>query len=71
MQDAVQPWIVDELRRRFADFERAYEPDGLSVTEFDAFGPSVRTLRQFISSYYELLQVVSEALLPNPDVPRA
>jgi len=71
MQDPVEPWIVDELRRRFADFERAYEPDGLSVGEFDAFGPSVRTLRQFISSYHELLHVVSEALLPNPDVARA
>ena len=27
MQDPVEPWIVDELRRRFADFERAYEPE--------------------------------------------
>ena len=30
--------IVDELRRRFPDFERAYEPDGLTRSEFDAFG---------------------------------
>jgi len=71
MQDVVEPWIVDELRGHFADFERAYEPDGLSVAEFDTFGPSVRTLRQFIGSYHELLHVVSQALLPNPDVSRA
>ena len=68
MQDAVEPWIVDELRRRFADFEHASEPDGLNIAEFDTFGPSVRTLRQLIGSYHELLHVVSDALLPNPDV---
>ena len=47
---------------------RAYEPDGLSVAEFDTFGPTVRTLRAFIGSYHELLHQVTEAILPNPDV---
>jgi transaldolase len=70
MDDPVDPAIVDELRARFPDFERAYEPDGLSVSEFDAFGPTVRTLRSFIASYHELLHLVNEALLPNPDLPR-
>jgi len=69
MDDPVDPTIVDELRARFPDFERAYEPDGLSVAEFDAFGPTVRTLRSFIASYHELLHLVNEALLPNPDLP--
>jgi transaldolase len=68
MQDAVDPEIVDELRGHFPDFERAYEPDGLSPAEFDTFGPSVRTLRAFIASYHELLHLVSDALLPNPDL---
>jgi len=58
---------VDELRRHLPDFERAYEPNGLSVADFDSWGPSVRTLRAFIGSYHELLHLVTDALLPNPD----
>jgi transaldolase len=46
---------------------RAYEPDGLSVGEFDTWAPTVRTLRAFIASYHELLHLVGDALLPNPD----
>jgi len=49
--------------RTLPEFVRAYEPDGLSVDEFDAWGPSVRTLRTFIGSYHELLHLVGEALL--------
>ena len=58
---------VDELARHLPDFVRAYEPDGLSVAEFDTWGPTVRTLRAFIASYHELLHLVTDALLPNPD----
>ena len=68
MDDPVDPAIVDELARHFPDFVRAYEPDGLTVDEFDAFPPTVRTLRAFISSYHELLHQVGDAVLPNPDV---
>jgi transaldolase len=70
MDDAVDPALVDELQARFPDFQRAYQPDGLSLSEFDAFGPTVRTLRSFIASYHELLHLVNEALLPNPDLPQ-
>ncbi len=68
MDDPVDPAIVDELRRRFPDFVRAYEPDGMTPDEFDTFGPSARTLRAFIGSYHELLHQVGDALVPNPDV---
>src|SRR5439155_27363772 len=68
IDDAVERATVDELLRHFPDFERAYEPDGLRVDEFDSFGPSVRTLRAFIASYHELLHLLSDALLPNPDL---
>ena len=47
MDDPVAPAIVDELRTRFPDFVRAFEPDGLSPEEFDTFGPTARTLRAF------------------------
>jgi transaldolase len=45
------------------DFNRAYEPSGMTAEEFDTFGPSVKTLRTFIGSYHELLHRTGEALL--------
>jgi transaldolase len=68
MDDPVDPAVVAELAGHFPDFVRAYEPDGLSVEEFDTFGPTVRTLRAFVASYHELLHQVSDALLPDPDL---
>jgi transaldolase len=67
MDEPVAPAIIEELRARFPDFVRAYEPDGLAPAEFDTFPPTVRTLRQFIASYHELLHAVTDAQLPNPD----
>jgi transaldolase len=64
----VGPAILDELQRRFPDFVRAYEPDGLTTAEFDTFGPTVRTLRGFTTSYHDLLAAIRDILLPNPDV---
>ncbi len=49
--------------RALPDFVRAYEPDGLSVDDFDTWGPTVKTLRAFIGSYHELLHLTGEALL--------
>ncbi len=67
MDDPVDPAIVAELEARFTDFRRAYEPDGLTPADFDTFPPTVRTLRQFIGSYHDLLHAVTDAVLPNPD----
>ena len=63
----VDPGIVAELLRRFPDFCRAYEEHGLSLEEFDTFGPTVRTLRQFIAACHELAVRVRDLILPNPD----
>ncbi|HEY6608373.1 MAG TPA: transaldolase family protein [Candidatus Limnocylindria bacterium] len=62
MKDPVDPDHLAELGA-LPDFVRAYEPDGLAVADFDAWGPSVKTLRTFIDSYHELLHLVDEALL--------
>jgi transaldolase len=67
MNQPVDPAIVTELEARFPDFRRAYEPDGLSPADFDTFPPTVRTLRQFIASYHDLLHAVTDACLPSPD----
>ena len=62
--------VVATLYAKFADFRRAYDEDGMTVAEFDSFGPTARTLRSFISSYRDLLAVVRDFMLPNPDVKR-
>jgi transaldolase len=59
--------LVDDLEARIPDFRRAYEPDGLTIDEFDGYGATVRTLRTFISSYHELLGAVRDVMLPDPD----
>ncbi len=61
---------LDELVARVPDFVRAFEPDGLAVDEFDTYGATVRTLRGFIASYWELVGTIDGILLPNPDVSR-
>ena len=68
ISDAVEPKIIQEMLDKIPDFRRAYEPDGMTVEEFDHYGATVRTLRGFISSYHELQGVVRDFMLPNPDV---
>jgi transaldolase len=67
IDDPIPPQIFDSLYRHFPDFRRAYEEDGLTPAEFDTFGPTVRTLRQFIESYRELTALVRDFMLPAPD----
>jgi transaldolase len=63
----VQPHVVQELSRRFPDFQRAYTENGLSVEEFDSFAPTRRTLRQFIAACHDLDAIVRDFMLSNPD----
>jgi transaldolase len=56
------------LLRQFPDFRRAYNECGLTAEELDTFGPTVRTLRQFIGACHDLDGIVQEFLLPNPDI---
>jgi transaldolase len=63
----VAPEIVDDLSRRFADFRRAYDEQGLAVTEFDTFPPTRRTLRQFLGACHDLSTLVRDVMIPNPD----
>ncbi|HEX7224816.1 MAG TPA: transaldolase, partial [Candidatus Limnocylindria bacterium] len=60
--DPVHPDHLAELRR-LPDFVHAFEVDGLSLDEIDAWGPTRKTLRAFIGSYHDLLHLVTEAQL--------
>ncbi len=59
--------IVDTLLVKFPDFKRAYTEDGLTHEEFDTFGSTRRTLRQFITACAEMDSIVRDIILPNPD----
>ncbi|MGC1362260.1 MAG: hypothetical protein WA826_13880, partial [Silvibacterium sp.] len=67
IENPVNPEIVDALSRKFPDFRRAYNEDGLSLSEFNSYGPTVRTLRQFLEATHELAVRVRDLLLPTPD----
>jgi transaldolase len=64
----VDPRIVEDLLKRFPDFQRAYSEDGLAPEEFDSFGATRRTLRQFIAACADLASLVRDVMLPNPDL---
>ena len=64
----VAPEITDGLSQKFTDFRRSYYEAGMTVEEFDHYGPTVRTLRQFIAGYQSLVTVIRDFMLPNPDI---
>lgn len=59
----VAPEILAVLET-IPEFRRAYEVDGLTPAEFDTFGATVRTLRQFLEADEQLDRVVRDILLP-------
>jgi transaldolase len=68
IDEPVREEIENELSRNFADYRRASTEAGLSIAEFDSFGPTRRTLRQFISACHDLDGVVRDVLIPDPDL---
>ncbi len=56
--------IIDDLYEHFPDFRRAYEPDELTVEEYDTYRTTQRTLRGFIGSYHDFRATVRDFMLP-------
>jgi transaldolase len=63
----VDPKIVRELETKFPDFVRASTDGGMAIEDFDTFGPTARTLRQFIEACHDLEAQIREFMMPNPD----
>ena len=63
--DPVDPHYIAELER-IPDFVRAYEPDGMTVEEFEEFGPTRKTLRQFLAADADLDALVRDIIVPAP-----
>ncbi|HUI71523.1 MAG TPA: transaldolase family protein [Spirochaetia bacterium] len=68
IDNEVDPQILDELLRKFADFGRAYEEKGMRPAEFDDFGATRRTLRQFCKAVDDLVVLIRDRMIVNPDV---
>lgn len=65
MDTPVDKAIVDELHRKYVDFRRAYDENGMIANEFDEFGATVRTLKQFIQATYDLIAIIHDIMLPK------
>lgn len=59
----VDPEILGTLLAQ-AEFRRAYLEDGMTIEEFDSFGATRRTLRQFLDADAQLDALVREIILP-------
>ncbi|MFZ0919096.1 MAG: transaldolase family protein [Candidatus Dormiibacterota bacterium] len=62
----VDPKVVDGLLAYFEDFRRAYTANGLSIEEFDGFGATRQTLRQFCAACGDLNAYVRDVMIPDP-----
>jgi transaldolase len=61
----VDPNIIAELLDRVEDFRRAYEIEGMTIDEFDGYGATRRTLRQFLAADAELSALVRDVVTPE------
>ncbi|RFA11356.1 transaldolase [Subtercola boreus] len=60
----VDPRIIETLLAKVPEFRRAYEVDGLTPAEFDTFGATRVTLRQFLDADAQLDALVRDILIP-------
>jgi transaldolase len=67
LDEPVDPRIVEDLYDGFGEFRKAYDADGLTPAEFDTYGATVRTLRQFLQATNDLELFVRDVVLPDPD----
>lgn len=66
IDEPVDPEIIDTLARLLPDFSRAYEPDGMTPAEFDDFGATRTTMRQFLDADAQLDAIVRDVLVLAP-----
>jgi transaldolase len=68
MDRPVEAGIVEELDAKFTDFRRAYDEKGMCVPDFDEFGATRQTLRQFCKAVEDLSALVRDTMIPNPEL---
>jgi transaldolase len=63
LTNPVDPMVMAELRK-FPDFVRAYDEQGMPPADFVRYGATVHTLSQFLGGYADLLAQVRARMLP-------
>jgi transaldolase len=61
------PEILSTLENKFEEFRKAYNEDGLSPDQFDTYGATRRTLRQFCKATEDMAGMIRDVLIQNPD----
>lgn len=67
IEEPVKQSYVDELHSNLAEFRRAFDYEGLSLEEFNSYGATARTLRQFLKAANELESFVRDVTVADPD----
>jgi transaldolase len=68
IDDPVDPKIIAELEKKFPDFVRAYDEKGMKPEEFENYGSFRRTLLSFLGGFFDLLGVIRNIMVSDPDV---
>jgi transaldolase len=67
IDEPVAETVLATLYDKLPDFRRAYDTDGMSVAEFQDYGATRKTLRQFLAACAEMETLVRDVLLPDPE----
>ena len=68
INNPVKPEIIAELRKKFPDFVKAYDENGLNPDEFDSYGATRRTLLQFLAAYDDVVKIIRGIMISDPDI---
>ena len=66
LSEPVDPEILAALKT-MPEFVKGYEADGITIEDFDSYGAVRRTLRSFIAAWYDVVAIVRDVMIPNPD----
>jgi transaldolase len=67
MDRPVEAGIVRELEAKFEDFRRAFDEKGMTPADFDDYGATRRTLRQFCKAVDDLAALIRDQMILDPD----
>ncbi len=59
----VDPRMMEVLSEKVPEFDKFYEEEGMTIEEFDYFGPVKKTLIQFLEGYDSLLSIIRKYMI--------
>lgn len=59
----VDPQIIAQLSSHIPDFNKAYQPEGMTPEQFETYGATCRTLLQFLGGYDELIAIIRKLMI--------